>query len=103
MMRRNTVALGLVAAAALALGWARPVRLPAPAAAGGPPTFTVAGGRLRIEICADDIVRVAFAADDAFFARRSLMAAPKRCPSPAWKLTRTEKAATIATAKLRVS
>ena len=68
----------------------------------GPPTFAVAGGRLRVEVCADDIVRVAFAKDDAFFARPSLMAAPKRCTAPAWKLTKTDKTATIATAKLRV-
>ncbi|HXU01146.1 MAG TPA: TIM-barrel domain-containing protein [Polyangia bacterium] len=70
---------------------------------GGPPTFPVAGGRLRIEVCADDIVRVAFAKDDTFFTRPSLMAAAKRCTSPAWKLTRTETAATVATAKLRVN
>ena len=68
----------------------------------GPPTFAVAGGRLRVEVCADDIVRVAFAKDDAFFARPSLMAAPKRCTASAWKLTKTDKTATIATAKLRV-
>src|SRR5262245_36949254 len=72
-------------------------------AAGASPTFAVPGGRLRIEICADDIVRVAFAKDDAFFSRPSLMAAPKRCTSPAWNLARTDKAATITTAKLRVN
>ena len=38
-----------------------------PPSASGPPTFAVAGGRLRVEVCADDIVRVAFAKDDAFF------------------------------------
>ena len=70
--------------------------------ASGPPTFAVAGGRLRVEVCADDIVRVAFAKDDAFFARPSLMAAPKRCTASAWKLTKTDKTATIATPKLRV-
>src|SRR5262245_3898808 len=70
---------------------------------GGPPTFSVAGGRLRIEVCTDDIVRVAFAKDDEFFARPSLMAAPKRCTSPTWKLTKTDQMATIATAKLRVN
>src|SRR5262245_35149584 len=105
VMRRASF-LGLVVAAALAVGWARPPR-PAPAGATDSastfPTFSVAGGRLRIEICADDIVRVAFAKDEAFFTRPSLMAAAKRCPSPAWKLIRTEKAATIATAKLRVN
>jgi alpha-D-xyloside xylohydrolase len=67
------------------------------------PTFPVGGGRLRIEVCADDIVRVAFAKDESFFGRPSLMASAKRCTSPAWKLTRTEKTATIATAKLRVN
>ena len=74
-----------------------------PPSASGPPTFAVAGGRLRVEVCADDIVRVAFAKDDAFFARSSLMAAPKRCTSPRWKLTQTDKAATISTARLRVN
>jgi alpha-D-xyloside xylohydrolase len=73
-----------------------------PPSASGPPTFAVAGGRLRVEVCADDIVRVAFAKDDAFFARPSLMAAPKRCTASAWKLTKTDKTATIATPKLRV-
>ena len=96
--------LGLSAIAVLTLGWARPTPVPLVSAANpAPPTFSVAGGRLRIEVCADDIVRVAFANDDAFFARPSLMAAPKRCTSPAWKLTRAANTATIATAKLRVS
>src|SRR6478609_10364 len=73
-----------------------------PPSASGPPTFDVAGGRLRVEVCADDLVRVAFAKEDAFFARPSLMAAPKRCTASAWKLTTTDKTATIATPKLRV-
>src|SRR5262245_54910444 len=102
LVKRRWSFLGLVAVAALAGGWARPLHPPA----GAPslaPTFAVAGGRLRVEVCTDDIVRIAFAKDDAFFARPSLMAAPKRCTSPAWKLTTTEKLATIATARLRVN
>src|SRR6187551_3901033 len=96
--------LGLSAVAVLTLGWARPSPRPLGSAASPEgPTFSVPGGRLRIEVCADDIVRVAFAKDDAFFARPSLMAAPKRCTSPAWKLTKTDRAATITTAKLRVN
>ena len=42
----------------------------------GPPPFAVPGGRLKLEFCADDIVRVAYAPShraDAFFAR------PTRC------------------------
>ena len=66
----------------LARRWPRPgAAVAARLAAASPahPTFSVAGGRLRIEVCADDIVRVAFAKDEAFFARPSLMAAPRRC------------------------
>ena len=102
MSPRLTVPV-LAAAAALTIGWARHVRPPAVPSGATSPTFSVPGGRLRIEVCADDIVRVAFAKDDAFFARPSLMAAPKRCTSPASKLTKTDKAATLATAKLRVT
>ena len=102
-MSRKLPALVLAAAAAPTIGWARPM-LPPAAPSGAPsPTFSVPGGRLRIDVCADDIVRVAFAKDDALFARPSLMAAPKRCTSPTWKLTKTDKAATLATAKLRVT
>jgi alpha-D-xyloside xylohydrolase len=95
---RIAVALGLLA---WGYGSARgPWR---PPSGSGPPTFAVAGGRLRLEICADDIVRVAFAKDEAFFTRPSLMAAPKRCTSPVWKLTQTDKIAAISTARLRVN
>ena len=98
---RSVVRLGLMAVVATAAGWGMRGR-PGPPAEPGPSTFSVAGGRLRVEVCADDIVRVAFAKDDAFFARPSLMAAPEACTASAWKLTKTDKTATIATAKLRV-
>src|SRR6476619_6075538 len=101
MLTKPALTLALMA---WAHGWG-PGRAGGPAAQGanqGSPTFAVAGGRLRVEVCADDIVRVAFAKDDAFFARPSLMAAPKRCTASAWKLTKTDKTATIATPKLRV-
>jgi alpha-D-xyloside xylohydrolase len=102
MMRRASF-LGLVVAAVLSVGWARPARRPPVGAADSPfPTFSIAGGRLRIEVCADDIVRIAFAKDEAFFTRPSLMAAPKSCTPSAWKLTRTDRKATIATGRLRI-
>jgi alpha-D-xyloside xylohydrolase len=103
-MMRSVVRLGLLAAAvSVFAGWGWPPRPAGQAAAElGRATFSVAGGRLRIEACADDVIRVAFAKDEAFFARPSLMAAPRRCTPPAWKLAKTEKTATIATAKLRV-
>jgi len=65
-------------------------------------TFPVAGGRLRIEVCADDIVRVAFAKDEAFFRRPSLMAAPRRCMKTAFKTASAGGTATVSTAKLQV-
>jgi alpha-D-xyloside xylohydrolase len=101
-MRQIIALLALLTTAALTISWARPPA-PAPAASPTASTFSVPGGRLRIELCTDDIVRVAFARDDTFFARPSLMAAPRRCASPAWKLTQSEKTATIATARLRVN
>src|SRR5262245_60048927 len=102
LVKRRWPFLGFVVVAALAGGWARPLYPPAgvPSQA---PTFAVAGGRLRVEVCTDDIIRIAFAKDEAFFARPSLMAAPKRCTSPAWQLTKTDKTATVATARLRVN
>jgi len=33
---------------------------------------------LKLEVCASDVVRVAYAKDKAFFTRKSLAAAPKR-------------------------
>ena len=71
----------------------------------GPPPFAVPGGRLKLEFCADDIVRVAYAPSDradAFFARPTLMTAAKRCRPTAWKLSEDKRGATIATAKLQV-
>ena len=55
-----------------------------------PPAIETAGGRLKLEFCADDLVRVAFAKDAAFFTRPSLMAAPKRCPGVHWQGTVVE-------------
>ena len=57
---------------------------------------------LKIEVCSDDVIRVAYAKDRAFFARKSLMAEPKRCETPQWKLTSERGEAILTTAKLRV-
>ena len=65
-----------------------------------PPIFNVGGGMLKLEVCADDLIRVAFAKDAAFFTRKSLMAAPKRCDGAPWQLNDTKDKLT--TAKLSV-
>jgi alpha-D-xyloside xylohydrolase len=61
----------------------------------------VGDGFLKLEICADDIVRVAYAKDQAFFARKSLAAQPKRCDGAQFEVTEAAGTATLATAKLR--
>jgi alpha-D-xyloside xylohydrolase len=62
----------------------------------------VGDGFLKLEVCADDVVRVAYAKDQAFFARKSLAAQPKRCEGARFELTEGAGTATLATSKLRV-
>lgn len=59
-------------------------------------------GFLKIAIRADNIVRVAFAKDRAFFERKSLAVLPPQIPLPAWQFTSDAEHATIATARLTV-
>jgi alpha-D-xyloside xylohydrolase len=59
-------------------------------------------GFLKLEVCADDVVRVAYAKDQAFFARKSLAAQPKRCEGARFEVTEAAGTATLATSKLRV-
>jgi alpha-D-xyloside xylohydrolase len=67
-----------------------------------PPIFRVSGGQLLIDVCADDVIRVAFATNREFFGRASLMAAPKRCGGATWRVSTEAGAATVTTAKLAV-
>jgi len=54
---------------------------------GDVPPLTVGDGTLKLEVCADDVIRVLYATDTAFFERTSLAAAPKRCdPTTPWEL-----------------
>ena len=62
----------------------------------------VGDGFLKLEVCADDVVRVAYAKDQAFFARKSLAAQPKRCAGAQFEMTEAAGTATLATSKLRV-
>ncbi|HEY5284288.1 MAG TPA: TIM-barrel domain-containing protein, partial [Polyangia bacterium] len=62
----------------------------------------VGDGFLKLEVCADDVVRVAYAKDQSFFARKSLMAQPKRCDGAKFEVTLGPGTATLATSKLRV-
>jgi alpha-D-xyloside xylohydrolase len=62
----------------------------------------VGDGYLKVEVCAADVVRVAYAKDQAFFARKSLAAQPKRCDGTKFEVSQDAGAATLTTPKLRV-
>jgi alpha-D-xyloside xylohydrolase len=62
---------------------------------------SVDGGFLKLEVVSDDVVRVAFSRDRAFFDRKSLAAAPKRVEAIKWDLATGSGNATLSTARLR--
>ena len=64
------------------------------------PVLNVPGGMLKIEVCADDVVRVAFAKAATFFTRPSLATAAKHCVPTAFTTTNTATEASVSTAKL---
>lgn len=64
---------------------------------------TCADGLLKLQICADGIVRVAFAKERAFFARESYMLDPKRVvETPLWTVTEATETISLRTARLEV-
>ena len=48
------------------------------------PPITVGGGLLKLQVCTDDVIRVAYAKDAAFFSRPSLATAPNKCVATAF-------------------
>jgi alpha-D-xyloside xylohydrolase len=85
------------------------VVLPAALAASAPAAaraqgldLAVAGGHLRVEFCAVDVVRVAFARDPAFFDRDSLAAGVRRCEPVRVERADAKGRATLSTTVLRV-
>jgi alpha-D-xyloside xylohydrolase len=66
----------------------------------------LADGILKLEVCAADVVRVAYAKDqtgfDRLLARKSLVTQPKRCDGGKFELTQDGGTATLATSKLKV-
>jgi alpha-D-xyloside xylohydrolase len=59
-------------------------------------------GILKVEVRADNIIRVAYAKDRAFFARASLAVEPRRDPHLTWDLTSADGEAVVTTAKLKI-
>jgi alpha-D-xyloside xylohydrolase len=68
----------------------------------GAPIVTVPGGLVRIEVCAEDVLRVTFAKDPAVFRAPTLITAPKRCPGAPFQTATAPRQTTITTSKLIV-
>jgi alpha-D-xyloside xylohydrolase len=64
--------------------------------------FSLDHAFLKIEVRADNVIRVAYAKDQTFFAHQSLVVLPPGGPAVQWKLTTGPDEATIATARLQV-
>jgi alpha-D-xyloside xylohydrolase len=62
----------------------------------------VGGGHLKVAFCADDVVRVAFARDTAFFDRPSLAAGVRRCEAVKVERADAGGQATLSTPRMRV-
>lgn len=56
---------------------------------------------LALEVCASDVIRVAYAKDPGFFARSTLAAQPKQCGGAPFEISESDGNATLATSKLR--
>ncbi len=64
--------------------------------------FTRAGVFQKIEVRADDIIRVVFTPERSFFAHASLMLEKRGASVPSWQLETTDNFATLRTARLQV-
>jgi alpha-D-xyloside xylohydrolase len=69
---------------------------------GDVPPFTIGDGSLKLEVCAPDVIRVAYAKTASFFARKTLATAPKRCEQTPWELERTDTEAKLRTTRLEL-
>ena len=67
---------------------------------GDGPILSVPGGTLKIGVCTDNIIRVAYAKDAAFFTRTTLATSPKKCTTPTFTTTTSGTLTKVATAKL---
>ncbi len=95
----------LAACGALSLALISPLRADLPQAVQEQPDGVIVAtpeGALRIQVCAENVVRIACAKDPAFFSHQSLMLDPKRTDGALWAIDATEDHATVKTAKLQV-
>jgi len=69
---------------------------------GGGLTLSVGSGTLKIEVCAENVIRVACARNATFFTRDSLTTAAKQCVPTSFTTTTAGNLTKLATAKLTV-
>jgi alpha-D-xyloside xylohydrolase len=112
-MRRITTCLSLLLAAVAGCSSVTAPKppMPVPPSPARPPArlqrapegvlLRVGDAYLKLEICASDVIRVAYAKDPAFFARKTLAARPKRCEGAQFEVTENAGMGTVTTAKLR--
>jgi alpha-D-xyloside xylohydrolase len=86
----------------LVLGISRPAAAEAPTKVADGLVVSIGSHRLKIEVCTDEIVRVAYAPDQGFFGRSSLVTQPKRCGGASWDATIGAKIANVSTRALQV-
>ena len=60
----------------------------------------IGDGLLKLEVCSSDVIRVAYAQDQAFFTRKSLASQPKHCDGAKFEVAQDGGKATLSTAKL---
>ncbi len=96
--------VSLLRGAALALLIAAPplAAQPAPEKVADGVLVPVGSATLKVEVCTDDVVRIAYAPAREFFERKSLVVAPKRCDGATWDTTTSAAAVVVRTAHLRV-
>lgn len=63
----------------------------------------LAGATVKVEVCTDDVVRIAYARETAFFSRPSVVTAPKQCGGATWHATIGNASVVVQTARLRVT
>jgi alpha-D-xyloside xylohydrolase len=70
---------------------------------GDVPPIPVGEAILQLEVCADDVIRVMYAKDPAFFDRTSLAATPKRCdPATPWAITEDGATTVLQTSRVEL-
>jgi len=101
-MQRVKLAATVVCAAVLTASMAL--------AADGPPQkvdngvlVPLPGATLKVEVCTDDVVRIAYAGDASVFDRPSVVTAPKQCGGATWRATIGDASVVVQTSKLRVT